>query len=193
MSSEYGGTRSRAAKVNTEKGSEEKNNLIKAGFQQRHSYQPTSTSTEDLNSATFRALRPATFKNTTKMLLGYANLKYGHYTGQDIRTRQPKAFNFPANPSDKNMDNDMEGAKYWWQDECMDMMAKKRGYTAILFKMFPSVLGWCHKDLLGKVQNCASFDSLESSGGTLIQIKAIDQEGYGFRSAYYTPVAYHQA
>ena len=77
----------------------------------------------------FSALRPSTFKKTIKRLSGYAILKYGHYMVQAVRTCQPKIFNNPAKLSDKDMAGELDGAKYWCQDECKEMMAKKKGYT----------------------------------------------------------------
>ena len=71
------------------------------------------------------------------------------------------------------------GAKYWWQAECKDMMAKKRGYTYKLHKMSPTVLGCCDEGLRGKVKNRADFDSLESSDNTLALLNAIKKEGHG--------------
>ena len=77
----------------------------------------------------FSALRPSTFKKTIKRLSGYAILKYGHYTGQAVRTCHPKIFSNTANLSDEDMAGEPDRAKYWCQAECKEMMAKKKGYT----------------------------------------------------------------
>ena len=126
---------SRYAKVKTKKGSEEKN------FLKRQAFSNANTSSLHLPCrSTWLAqhsffFRPATFKKTIKRVLGYATLKYGYYMGQAVQNRQTKVFNCPAKPSDKDMDDDPDGAKYWCQVECKDMMAEKRGYTSNLRKM----------------------------------------------------------
>ena len=102
---------------------------------------------EDLTGTTFSALRPATFKKTTKRLSGYATLKYGHYTGQAVQTRQPRVFSDPDNPSDKDIANATDGDNYWLQEELKDMMSKNRTYTYNLYNIFPTVLRCCDKDL----------------------------------------------
>ena len=122
MPSEKGGTRSGAAKVKTKQGSNEKKNLNNMSFQQRRSRHPTPTLTEELTGATFSSIRTAKFKNIIKSLLGYSTLKYIHYTGQAVRTRQPIFFNRPAKPTDKDIDDNPYGAKYLWQAEYKEMM-----------------------------------------------------------------------
>ena len=52
------------------------------------------------------------FKKTINILLGYATIKYGHYTGQAVQTRQPKILNCLGNPSDKDIVNDLDVTKY---------------------------------------------------------------------------------
>ena len=59
------------------------------------------------------------------------------------------------------MSHNPDDTKYWWQAKCKDMMVKKRCYTSSLSKMFPTVLGFCDKDLRGKVRNRVSFNYLE--------------------------------
>ena len=158
-----------------------------------HSRQPTPTSLEDLIGATFSALRQATFKKAANRLSGHATFKYNHYMGQSIQTRQPNIFICTSKSSDKDMANDPDGAKYWWQAECKEVVAKNRGYITSLCKMFLTVLGSRDNDLQGKVRNWVDFDSLKSSGNTLGLINAIDQKGYGLQSAKYASFTYHQA
>ena len=191
--SEEGGTRAGAAKFKTEPGSDKKKNVRKTGFQQRHSWKPRPASLEDRTSAMFSDLRPSTFKTTIKRLSGYAILKYVHYTGQAIQTRQPKVFNRPSKPSDGYMSDNPDGAKYLWQAKCKEIMVKKIGYTASLRKMFPAVLGCFNEDLRRKVKNWVDSNSLESDGDNLSLLSTIEHEVYGVRSAEYEPAAYHQA
>ena len=73
---------------------------------------------EDLTGTMFSALRPVTFNKTIKRLSGYMTLKYGHYTGRAVQTRQPKTFSFPSKPSYNDIADDPDGSKYWWQAEC---------------------------------------------------------------------------
>ena len=105
---------SRATKVKTEQGSDDKNNVKKTGFQQRHSWQPAPTSPEDTTGAMFSPLGPATFKKTIKRLSGFATLNYGHYTVQAVRTHKPKTFSRTTKLSDDDISNDTDGAKYCW-------------------------------------------------------------------------------
>ena len=79
--------------------------------------------------------------------LGYETLKYGHYTGKAVQTRHPKTFSCSAKPSENVISNDTDGAKYWWQAKCKEMMAEKITYTYNIRKMSPTVLGCCNKDL----------------------------------------------
>ena len=84
--------------------------------------------------------------------------------------------------SDDDISNDPDGAKYWWQAECKEMIADKITYTSNPRKMFPTVLGCCNEDLRGKVQNRADFDYLESFGNVLSLLNEITQEGYRISS-----------
>ena len=173
MTSEEDGTRSGVTKINTKQGSDNKKNVKKTVFQQRHSQQPEPTSPEDLTGATLSALRSVTFKNTIKRLLGYATLKYGHYTGQAVRTRQSKTFSRLSKPSNGDISDSPDSAKYWWKAECKETMAEIRTYNSNLRKMFPTVLGCCDKYLQGKVQNRSDFDYLEYSSNTLGLVNTI--------------------
>ena len=70
----------------------------------------------------FSALSPSTFKKTIKRLLGYVTLKYGHYTGQAVRTCQSKNFSCPTKPSDNDITKDPDGAEYWCLADCKEVM-----------------------------------------------------------------------
>ena len=118
-----------------------------------------------------------------KRISGYATLKYGKYTGQYVRTQQPKTFSRPSKPSDDDMADNPDGAKYWWQAKCKEMMADKRTYTSNLCKILPTVLGCCDEELQGKVRNRADLNYLDSSGNTLRLPNAIKKEGYGIQIA----------
>ena len=158
MPYEEDGTQSGATKVKNEQGSYNKKNVKKSGFQQRNPRQPSPTLSEDLTGATFSDLRPATFKKIIKRLLGYATLKYRHYTIQAVQTFQPKTFVRPAKPSNDGIADNPDVANYWWQAKCKEMMAEKRTYISNLLKMFTTVLGCYDEDLLGKVRNRSDFD-----------------------------------
>ena len=120
------GKGSRSTKVKTNKYSDEKYNIKKTVFQQRHSRQPVHTLLEDLTGATFSGFRPAMFKNTIERILAFAALNYIHYTGQAVQNRQPKTFSRLTNPRDDDIADDPDGAKYWWQAECNEIMVEKR-------------------------------------------------------------------
>ena len=55
---------------------------------------------------------PAIFKKTIKRLSGFVALKYRHYTCQAVLTLQPKTFIRLTNPSNNDIANDPDGAKY---------------------------------------------------------------------------------
>ena len=177
----------------TKQGSNYKKNVKKTVFQQCPSWQTAPTLPEDMTGATLSALRPETFKNTIKRIPGFATLNCGHYTGQAVRNRQPKTFSCLTKPSDDDISETPNGAKYWCKAECKEMVAEKITYTSNLRKMSPTVLRCCNKDLQGNVRNQDNFDYLKASSDTRGLLNAINQEGYRLRSAKYASGAYHQA
>ena len=119
------GTRSVATKFKTEQGLDNKKNVKKTGLQKHHYWKPAPNLPGNLTGAMFCAFRSATFKKKIKRISGYVTLKYGHYTGKAIKTRQPNTSSRPSKPSDDDISDDLDGAKYWWKAYCKEMMAKK--------------------------------------------------------------------